>query len=103
MTENLQFAKCFGGNRPPLQQKNEVALSSAFVYLPGINVKAHKERLMKRTVSLVALIIVMFTTSLTAQVAKPEQVGLSAERLKRIHDLIERRIEARDISGAVTL
>ena len=38
-----------------------------------------------------------------AQTAKPEEVGVSTERLKRIHDLIERRIETRDISGAVTL
>ncbi len=38
-----------------------------------------------------------------AQTAKPEEVGISTERLKRIHDLIERRIETRDISGAVTL
>jgi CubicO group peptidase (beta-lactamase class C family) len=45
----------------------------------------------------------LFTTVLSAQTAKPEEVGLSSERLKRIHDLIERRIEQRDISGAVTL
>src|SRR6185312_15058128 len=46
---------------------------------------------------------VLSATSLPAQTAKPEEVGLSSERLKRIHDLIERRIETRDISGAVTL
>ncbi len=34
---------------------------------------------------------------------KPENVGLSAERLGRIHDTIQRHIDARDISGAVTL
>jgi len=47
--------------------------------------------------------IITAATSLLAQTAKPEEVGLSSERLKRIHDLIERRIETRDISGAVTL
>jgi len=57
---------------------------------------------MKRIVLLIALVATM-STSLPAQTAKPEEVGLSSERLKRIHDLIERRIEARDISGAVTL
>src|SRR5262245_22597618 len=58
---------------------------------------------MKRIVLSIALSFGVFVTTLSAQTAKPEQVGLSSERLKRIHDLIERRIESRDISGAVTL
>jgi CubicO group peptidase (beta-lactamase class C family) len=58
---------------------------------------------MKRNVLLFLLVIFVLTAYLPAQIAKPEDVGLSAERLKRIHDLIERRIETRDISGAVTL
>jgi CubicO group peptidase (beta-lactamase class C family) len=35
--------------------------------------------------------------------AKPEEVGLSAERLQRIHETVQRHIDAHDISGAVTL
>jgi CubicO group peptidase (beta-lactamase class C family) len=35
--------------------------------------------------------------------ARPEEIGLSSERLKRIGDLITRHIDARNISGAVTL
>ena len=35
--------------------------------------------------------------------AKPESVGLSAERLGRVHEAIQRHIEAHDITGAVTL
>ena len=35
--------------------------------------------------------------------AKPEEVGLSAERLHRINDLIQRNIDAGTFSGAVTL
>src|ERR1700686_1368177 len=35
--------------------------------------------------------------------AKPEEVGLSSERLPRIHAAIQRHIEAGDISGAVTV
>src|SRR6185503_6602875 len=35
--------------------------------------------------------------------ARPEEVGLSAERLHRINDLIQRNIEAGTFSGAVTL
>src|SRR5215831_8014350 len=57
---------------------------------------------MKRIVAVVVFALV-FTSSLLAQTAKPEQVGLSTEGLKRIHELIDRRIESRDVSGAVTL
>jgi len=35
--------------------------------------------------------------------AKPEDAGLASERLQRIHEAIMRRVEAGDISGAVTL
>ncbi len=35
--------------------------------------------------------------------AKPEQTGFSSERLTRIHDMVQRHIDAHDISGAVTL
>lgn len=35
--------------------------------------------------------------------AKPEEVGFSSERLGRIHDMVRRRVEARQIAGAVTL
>src|SRR5438128_6722608 len=58
---------------------------------------------MKRIVWLLMLFSVACASNLLAQTAKPEDVGLSSDRLKRIHDLIERRIETRDISGAVTL
>jgi CubicO group peptidase (beta-lactamase class C family) len=57
---------------------------------------------MKRIVVLIVLVVVS-AMSLPAQTAKPEQVGLSSERLRRVHELIDRRIESRDISGAVTL
>jgi CubicO group peptidase (beta-lactamase class C family) len=36
-------------------------------------------------------------------VSKAEDVGLSAERLKRIHPMIQSHIDAKDFSGAVTL
>src|SRR5262245_62225318 len=57
---------------------------------------------MKRIVLLIVLVATM-STSLLSQTTTPEEVRRSSQRLKRIHDLIERRIEARDISGAVTL
>src|SRR5579872_3346403 len=37
------------------------------------------------------------------QGSKPEEVGLSTDRLKRIHDVVQNHIDAQDISGAVTL
>lgn len=44
-------------------------------------------------------------TSLTTELptAKPEKVGLSTERLKRINTLVQRFMEAHRISGAITL
>ena len=36
-------------------------------------------------------------------VAEPEDVGLAPDRLQRIHEMIMRRVEAGDISGAVTM
>jgi len=35
--------------------------------------------------------------------AKPEEVGVSSERLKRINQMIQRRIDAGELSGAVTI
>ncbi len=35
--------------------------------------------------------------------AKPEEVGLSSERLQRIRESVMRRIEAKELAGAVTL
>jgi CubicO group peptidase (beta-lactamase class C family) len=57
---------------------------------------------MKR-ILLFALVTVISTAGLQAQTAKPEDAGVSSERLTRIHSLIDRRIESRDIAGAVTL
>ena len=53
-----------------------------------------------------AMFSALLAASLTAAslpVSKPEDVGLSAERLKRIHPLVESHIAAKDFAGAVTL
>ncbi|HLK47726.1 MAG TPA: serine hydrolase domain-containing protein [Bryobacteraceae bacterium] len=50
--------------------------------------------------------VVMIAAPLAAasiQTSKPEDVGLSPERLNRIQQTIQRHIDAHDISGAVTL
>ena len=55
-----------------------------------------------RAAALVPLILLpLAAASLPA--AKPEDAGLSSERLQRIHEMIMRRVEAGDISGAVTM
>ena len=40
---------------------------------------------------------------LHAETATPQSVGLSTERLQRVHELVERTIAAGEIAGAVTL
>src|SRR6476620_8221620 len=52
-----------------------------------------------------ALLFVMLLplAAATLPETKPEDVGLSRERLQRIHDTIQRHIDSHDISGAVTL
>ena len=52
-----------------------------------------------------ALFIALLASSLVAAgtTAKPEEVGLSAVRLQRITDMVQRRIAAGDLTGAVTI
>ncbi len=59
---------------------------------------------MKRSVLIFSAIFAIALPALAAsvQTAKPEQTGLSSERLARIHDMVQRHIDAHDISGAVT-
>jgi len=56
---------------------------------------------MHRLWILPALALPLVAASLPA--AKPEDVGLSSERLQRIHQMVMRHVEAGDISGAVTI
>lgn len=51
----------------------------------------------------VLTVLALLTAPLRAQVVEPESVGLSSERLGRIHELIQSHIDAGHISGAVTL
>ncbi len=50
-----------------------------------------------------SFLLAMPLAAASVQAVKPEEVGLSAERLGRIHETIQRHIGAHDISGAVTL
>ena len=56
---------------------------------------------LKRTLSL--CLFALAGLPLAGATVKPESVGLSEERLSRIHDTMQRHIDAHDISGAVTL
>src|SRR5687768_15526329 len=62
---------------------------------------------MKKLFIPVLAIALMLPLSITlpaaTPTAKPEEVGLSAERLKRITELVERHLDAKSFSGAVTL
>jgi CubicO group peptidase (beta-lactamase class C family) len=55
-----------------------------------------------KTVLLLVLIALPLVAA-TLPNAKPEEVGLSSERLQRIHQMLQRRIDAGDIAGAVTV
>ncbi len=54
-----------------------------------------------------SLLFLFLTLSLVAAppltMSKPEDVGLSSERLQRINQMIQRRIDAGELAGAVTL
>lgn len=60
---------------------------------------------MKKATTVLAAAIAFLVLPVQAEVtkARPEDVGLSSERLQRIQDTMRRHIEAGDFSGAVTL
>ncbi|MGO9969592.1 MAG: serine hydrolase domain-containing protein [Bryobacteraceae bacterium] len=55
------------------------------------------------TRALAGLSLVWCLTAASLPVSKPEDVGLSSERLRRIHEMVMRHVDAHDISGAVTI
>jgi CubicO group peptidase (beta-lactamase class C family) len=60
---------------------------------------------MKAVVPSAFLLALLTLTAVTAETptATPEEVGLSSERLQRISTMIQRRIDAGDLAGAVTV
>jgi len=58
---------------------------------------------MKLTHLLSILLILVPLRAGDIPTGKPEDAGMSAERLRRIHEAIQRHIDAGEISGAVTL
>src|SRR5678815_1661709 len=52
---------------------------------------------------LLACTVAVWPMAAATSVVRPEEVGLSADRLQRINELIKRHIDAGTFSGAVTL
>ncbi len=62
-------------------------------------------RLIVKSTVMLLLVLTLVLSASAAETprAKPDDVGISAQRLQRIHDLMQRHINAGDFSGAVTL
>ena len=56
---------------------------------------------MKTAISCALVVAALALVSAAAPTARPEDVGLSSERLQRIAQMIQRRIDAGDLAGAV--
>jgi CubicO group peptidase (beta-lactamase class C family) len=68
------------------------------------------ENAMNRTLKLTSMLLLILIFSLSSMVsagtmpaAKPEEAGLSSDRLQRIHELMQRNIDEDNFAGAVTL
>ncbi len=55
------------------------------------------------TGAMILALVALPLSAASVQTIKPEETGLSSERLQRIHDAVERHIDAHEISGAVTV
>ena len=64
-----------------------------------------KQSLPRRTLAAVLIAFLAITLTLTAAVpsGRPEDVGLSSERLQRINEVVQRYIAAKEIAGAITV
>src|SRR5436190_16699469 len=62
-------------------------------------------RLIVKSTAMLLLLLTLLVSTTAAQTsrAKPEDVGIATQRLQRIHELIQRHIDAGSFSGAVTL
>jgi CubicO group peptidase (beta-lactamase class C family) len=60
------------------------------------------ERFMKPFLCAVLLALLVLPVTTAGPSGKPEEVGLSTERLQRVTQMLKRRIDAGDLAGAVT-
>lgn len=47
--------------------------------------------------------VLLVSQSIAASLPRPEEAGFSADRLRRIHDVIQAHLDMKDLAGAVTL
>ena len=59
--------------------------------------------LLRRLIVVVTVLGLLAPAATLPTAGKPEELGFSSERLRRIHDTMQRHIDARNIAGAVTL
>jgi hypothetical protein len=57
----------------------------------------------RRVVVLFCVVSLLAPAANLPVAAKPEELGFSSARLRRIHDTMQRYIDSHDIAGAVTL
>jgi CubicO group peptidase (beta-lactamase class C family) len=62
-------------------------------------------RLIVKTAGIVLLLLALGVSAVVGETlrAKPDDVGISSQRLQRVHDLMQRQIDAGNIAGSVTL
>jgi CubicO group peptidase (beta-lactamase class C family) len=48
-------------------------------------------------------IALLTTTNAATPTARPEDVGVSSERIRRVAETVQRHIDAKDVAGAITL
>ncbi len=62
-----------------------------------------KHLISRRTLAAVLFLAATLTLTAAVPTGRPEDVGLSSERLQRISDVVQRYIGAKEITGAVTV
>src|SRR6185436_12215983 len=66
-------------------------------------VKISRSPLTRVLLVLLLLLPLLTVTTAVVPIGKPEEVGMSSERLQRINQVIQRAIDAKQIAGAVTV
>ncbi|MEO8662945.1 MAG: serine hydrolase, partial [Bryobacteraceae bacterium] len=56
-----------------------------------------------RSIILLASLLVVASGSQAQKPATPESVGFSGQRLERLHQMIQRQVDGKQLPGAVTI
>src|SRR5262249_7843262 len=85
---------------PNPQPRIPTPITSVPCYAPSRSEEASMNRL---TIAVVALVSVPLSMALVPTSNRPEDVGFASERLQRIHEAVQRHLDAKELSGVVTL